>query len=469
MSLTKASYAMITGAPVNIKDFGAKGDNVTNDATAINNAIAYAYSIGSDVYVPSGTFLVGASIILDNNSQTLFGNGTSSVIKKSAGVDAIVITANDCIVRDLTVDGNSQANSGVGIKGSNNKVTSVQSFANGSHGIYRDGQATTCKRNIVENCYTHNNDGIGISCNTAPESLTIGCLSSFNGLEGITDDLPSFRSGVIGNILSDNCLTGGVGGIGIDEANNASVTGNIVNNTQSSKPGICFQNNVGNTNYCTVSGNSITNNTGGGILLGANTTSGFFAFDNVIANNSYQNNTGFDISLPAGNTANILSGIQRNAIVLDDNSAGLNTKAGFRCQFRVYNNTLRTNVTGDGTLYTIPFDGITSNIGSYVSAGTFTAPITGVYQLNAAVRLEGGSTQTSGIIKIVTAGSVSQTAQSGADIPNASSVLQMNVSDIFFMEKNDTATVIVAGIGGSVDMDIAASANTTFFSGSLIG
>lgn len=40
MSLTKVSYSMIAGAPVNILDFGAvSGGNAATNATAINAAI----------------------------------------------------------------------------------------------------------------------------------------------------------------------------------------------------------------------------------------------------------------------------------------------------------------------------------------------------------------------------------------------------------------------------------------------
>lgn len=455
---------------VSVKDFGAVGDGVTNDTTAIQNAVNSAYAAGVDLYIPPGTYLITSTITLANNNLTMYGEGWSSVIKKNADFDGIVITGNSCVLRDFAVNGNNKNNSGVGIKGDNNRVKALQVFGNNVHGIYRDGQATTCRQNVVEQCYVHNNNGVGISCNTAPDSFTIGCTSTLNGLEGITDDLPSYRSGIVGNYLSDNCQIGGVGGIGIDKANNAAITGNVVNNTRSNLPGICFQNNVGNTNYCTITGNSLANNTGGGILMGGNTTSGFFCFDNVLSANTFQANTSFDIRLPASNFGNTVTGLQSNAIVLDANAAGQNPKSGYRCQFRVFNNTLRSNVTGDGTEYTMPFNGDTSNIGTRVVAGVFTAPITGVYQMNSSVRLEGGSGQTSGIIKIISAGSITQTAQSGNDIgTGGSSVLQMTVSDVFFLRKDDTVTVVVAGFGGAKNMDIVASAVTAYFSGVLVG
>jgi len=50
--LTKVSYSMITGAPVNVLDFGAVGDGVTNNTTAINLALASAANI--QLYFPPG-------------------------------------------------------------------------------------------------------------------------------------------------------------------------------------------------------------------------------------------------------------------------------------------------------------------------------------------------------------------------------------------------------------------------------
>jgi hypothetical protein len=60
---------------VSVIDYGAVGDGATNDTTAFNNAIA----TGKQVYVPSGTYLINATI---NNKTIIYGDGsTVSIIK----------------------------------------------------------------------------------------------------------------------------------------------------------------------------------------------------------------------------------------------------------------------------------------------------------------------------------------------------------------------------------------------------
>lgn len=62
MSLTKVSYSMIAGAVVNVLDFGAIGDGVTDDT----NAILEACQTGRKLYWPAGTYLVTSPINYNN-------------------------------------------------------------------------------------------------------------------------------------------------------------------------------------------------------------------------------------------------------------------------------------------------------------------------------------------------------------------------------------------------------------------
>ena len=63
MSLTKVSYSMITGEVINVLDYGAKGDGVTDDTAAIQAAITKAgEGTGNTVFIPAGTYICSAPI-----------------------------------------------------------------------------------------------------------------------------------------------------------------------------------------------------------------------------------------------------------------------------------------------------------------------------------------------------------------------------------------------------------------------
>jgi hypothetical protein len=65
MPLTKATYSMIDGAPVNIKDFGAVGDGVADDTAAIQTAIDYAAANARPVFFASGTYKTTSTLTCD--------------------------------------------------------------------------------------------------------------------------------------------------------------------------------------------------------------------------------------------------------------------------------------------------------------------------------------------------------------------------------------------------------------------
>ena len=83
MALTKVSYSMITGSPVNILDFGADPTGVAGSSAAIQAAINFVDSAGGGaVFFPSGTYKIDANINLVSN-LTLYGTGASSILSFS--------------------------------------------------------------------------------------------------------------------------------------------------------------------------------------------------------------------------------------------------------------------------------------------------------------------------------------------------------------------------------------------------
>ena len=64
---------------INVKDFGAVGDGVHDDLTAINDAINYLKPNGGTIYFPGGTYAISAPIhIGDGTARTTLGTNNSN-------------------------------------------------------------------------------------------------------------------------------------------------------------------------------------------------------------------------------------------------------------------------------------------------------------------------------------------------------------------------------------------------------
>lgn len=76
MSLTKATYSMISGAVGNVLDYGADPTGVANSTAAFNAALA----ANNSVFVPAGTYAVKNITGIRSGSE-LFGVGDASILK----------------------------------------------------------------------------------------------------------------------------------------------------------------------------------------------------------------------------------------------------------------------------------------------------------------------------------------------------------------------------------------------------
>lgn len=84
MSLTKASYSMITGAPVNVMDYGAKCDGVTDDTIAVQTAMTYCNANSVGLVVP-GICLLTSSININRAVDALSSNTYLQISSTSGG------------------------------------------------------------------------------------------------------------------------------------------------------------------------------------------------------------------------------------------------------------------------------------------------------------------------------------------------------------------------------------------------
>ena len=114
MALTKVTYSMIDGAPINIKDLGAVGDGVADDTAAIQAALDFAETTSTPIYVPTGTYRLTSGLVYNDTAYgkglQMYGDGMYESIFKMDANSQIVLTikhfANGTGAENYTSHGN---------------------------------------------------------------------------------------------------------------------------------------------------------------------------------------------------------------------------------------------------------------------------------------------------------------------------------------------------------------------------
>ncbi len=172
----------------NVKDFGAKGDGVTDDTHAIQLAINAAFKAGGgDVFIPQGTFVVsgtnadGGCLTL-KSAVNLTGAGQGVTTLKLADgssddIDGIVRTSarvqtSGVTVSDLTIDGNQSHTSGT-----------VHGLASGTDANLKAvTYALTVESVALTQC-----SGSGLLAHALTSELTVrDSVATYNGEDGFT-------------------------------------------------------------------------------------------------------------------------------------------------------------------------------------------------------------------------------------------------------------------------------------------
>lgn len=146
MALTKVSYSMITGAPVNVLDFGADSTGVADSTTAVQAAID---SISDDgvLIIPPGTYKLTAKLTL-------------GVLNKGARIVGIGLPTLNFVGLGATVDG-------IQIVGANYRQTQIENLIVDLNGNGRDGiRLQAGDHPVIKNVYVRNTGrhGFAVIC-----------------------------------------------------------------------------------------------------------------------------------------------------------------------------------------------------------------------------------------------------------------------------------------------------------------
>lgn len=297
---------------VNVKDFGAVGDGVTDDASAIQATINSISSAGGGiVYFPEGTFKVNSTINVGSNI-TISGAGINSTIIKVgiADITTVNISASSTNVglENLTINGNRAAfpsGTGIGLGGSGNisdlyltniKVTNGQRFSaflNAGSGEYYRVKISNCvfedsgdgydtlgsgylNETVIQGCIFRNTTGQGFATTNSKGGLIVSACT-FEGPMGNGISLEPAQNVVITGCTFRNLNNGAIGiiatpvpALAATDPTDISVSGCVFENTGTvsgllADYAIVFK----NTSYSVISGNTISRLGRAGILLSA--------------------------------------------------------------------------------------------------------------------------------------------------------------------------------------------------------
>lgn len=217
-----------------------------NSNVAVQNAVNASVS-GDIVYLQSGSHYFTGEVVLPSNKSGIVIRGQSGAIVRKASnsnISAFRIDGNGYTFDNIEIDGGLKPGNGVLCYGDSNTFTNCRFHHCGNAGILFH----EANNNVVRGGAYNNNNGVGISQWASSGGDIIGQSSSSrlqanqNGLEGLTIDGLSHNCLV--QYVTMNSNKGGVGNIGIDQANGSWVYDSTCN-SHLNRSGVTFQNNLG--------------------------------------------------------------------------------------------------------------------------------------------------------------------------------------------------------------------------------
>lgn len=376
---------------INIKDFGAKGDGVTDDAPIIKKAIEAISNNGGTINFPAGTYMLGTSagglenfedgtpiqnaILLNKSNVVLKGVGDATVLKlmPHAKMRIIGITGSYTTVDGIVFDGNkSSRNEGTGwpsgdvvdgmvVGGQLANHITIQNCEsrNGLEdgiGFWMSNDAT------VKNCYSHDNGtkaagSSGISLSGGLRPLAIGNRLENNTGPGLWAAFGGKSVVIKDNIIKGNWGTGiTVGGLttfwGAGDNNGYTITGNkITGNGKSGFEAVMIASALNGT----MSNNTITDNVHGSITMTDDTnnppSSNWTITNNICSNISTAGTQSFGIRILNRSKNVVLTGniCQNNGSSVNDQMMVAST-SNVNTNWRTANTLTFGTTTGSSTL-----------------------------------------------------------------------------------------------------------------------
>ncbi|MGG3495333.1 right-handed parallel beta-helix repeat-containing protein [Peribacillus simplex] len=205
---------------INVKNFGAKGDGITDDTVTIQNAVNTSSREGGTIHFPSGTYMVNAltSIILKSNLRLLLDkNATIKAINNGSTAYSIFRIENisNVCIEDGTIIGDKATHTGntgewgrcFYILGSSNITLKNLTIKDAWGDCITIGGDVINEKIIIDNCIIDNARRNGITVahakNVDIKNTVVKNTSGTAPTAGI--DIEPDMGDYVGNIIISNC------------------------------------------------------------------------------------------------------------------------------------------------------------------------------------------------------------------------------------------------------------------------
>lgn len=173
MALTKATYSMIDGTYLNLKDYGAVGNGVADDTAAMNAAIATAVSQRKTLFIPTGDYLLTANITVPTPATTTTG---FSIVGEGKHNGSILRFSGAAVTTGLTFT------SGVGVYQYWDTISDLYFLC--VSGAKRGLTINYAHAPNIVNCQFNGATEYGLVVENANQPVISGCLFRNNGSSG---------------------------------------------------------------------------------------------------------------------------------------------------------------------------------------------------------------------------------------------------------------------------------------------
>lgn len=158
---------IIENGTVNVKQFGATGNGITDDSNAIQSAI----NSGKIVYIPKGHYLVSETLIIPANPTDVVGKKRTSIIGayndtliEFRGTGNAIENNGSLYLENIRIESLRQNTNGIFNSGTL-RMYNCQSNGNGANGLMFD-ESVHVVHSIIEGCTFYGNLENGIRCVT---------------------------------------------------------------------------------------------------------------------------------------------------------------------------------------------------------------------------------------------------------------------------------------------------------------